>query len=514
MPTYGRPGIYVQESFSPLNPANQIPGESLPAIAAVHPQGPAVPTLVSSWNQFVRLYGGYIYGSESQFILPYAVNEFFVNGGQALYVLAVSNEDATAAQLQLLDINETPSNAILVNALSTGTWGNNVYVEVVVNRPQHCNFNVYYPNSTTLVESFVDVSTNPTDPRFIVNQVNSPVAGSAYVFLDYQLTSYTSGVSDLAAISPTALASGSNGTTGNVNLAAGAIAGFDLLVNQVLAINLPGVYNVTTLNTMINWAATNMDKMIIIDGPPIDLYAISSPAYPGSVVTEYVDMVSAGNPTLTPSTYAAVYGPWILFPDPSSSIPGSTVWLPPGPAVLAMYQYIDLNYGPWWAPAGIRAQLQQVVALETQFTNTQLDTLNNYHVNVIKNVPGYGPCVFGALTLDIGYQDEFVAVRREVMAIEHDLNNLLLFALFEPNGPLLWQQVTAVINNYLQGLFQKNALGGSTQASAYNVVCDSSNNTVNSAMNGIVNVDIALALLSSAEFIQLNLSTLTASSGS
>jgi Bacteriophage tail sheath protein len=511
MTTYGRPGIYVKEAFSPLNPANGIPGESLPALCAVHPQGPSVPTLVSSWNQFVTLYGGFI-GPESQYILPYAVSEFFTNGGQALYVLRVANEDAVAAELQLMDIASVPGNAILVNALSQGVWANNIFVEVVVNRPAHFNLNVYYPDTQHLVEQFTDVSMDPTDSRFAVNQVNSPVAGSAYIFLDNQAAPYVTGVTDLAPIGPTALASGSDGTPGNFDIASAAIAGFDLLQNQVLAINMPGIWDVATLNTVLTWCAHNQDKMLVIDGPPPDLYAISSPSYPGSVLTEYVDMVSAGNPTLLPTTYGAVYGPWLLLPDPSSSTPGSSLWMPPGPAVLAKYQQVDLAYGPWWAPAGVRAQLNGVIALETKFTNAQLDLLNQYHINAIKPVPSNGICVFGARTLDIGYQDMYVAVRREVMAIEHDLDNLLLFALFEPNGPRLWKQITSVANNYFLELFQKGAIGGTSQQTSYNVVCDESNNSVQSAMNGIVNVDIQLALLSSAEFIQLNLSTLTASS--
>jgi hypothetical protein len=518
MTTYGRPGIYIHEAFSPLNPPQGIPGESLPAICAAHPMGPIVPTLVSSWSQYTTLYGGFI-GPETEYILPYAVSEFFNNGGQALYILRCGNEDAVAASLDLSDIESVPdTDAIIVNALSPGVWGNSIAIEIVINRPQHFNFNVYYtavaPGSVqTLVESFVDVSMNPMDPRFCVNQINSPVAGSQYVFLDDNVVGYTVGQNDLAPLGPTNLASGSDGTSGNIDLPTAAIAGFDLLVNQVLAINLPGVYDTADLNVMINWAAGIGTAMIICDGPPPDLYAISAPSYSGSVMTEYYDMVNgASEAALTASTYAAVYSPWLLMSDPSSSTPGSVLWMPPGPAVLARYQRIDLDFGPWWAPAGIRAQLPGIVTLECNFTTAQLDILNENHINAIKNVPGYGLCVFGARTLDVGYQDMYVAVRREVMAIEHDLSNLLLFALFEPNGPRLWLQVTSTVNNYLYGLFTLGAIGGDSTVDSYNVICDNTNNSVQSAMNGIVNCDIALALLSSAEFIQLNLSTLTASS--
>lgn len=512
MATYGRPGVYTTVSYQPLTQVNSVPGGSIPAIAAEHPMGPLTPQLVQSWKQFVTLYGSYADSPGS--ILPFAVNEFFTNNGSQLYVLRVANTDASAASLALEDIAGTVDGALTITANSPGTWGENIAVTVSLtagsNGASYFNLQVYFTSGgvQTLVETFPYLSMNPADPRYCVPLLNSPVAGSNYITVADDIAHYAAGQNDLVAVaSPQPLQGGTNGTV-TPDLGTVVPQMLDTIEDQIMAVNLPGESSVTVLNELISWASTDGDKMIVIDGPEPVLSALNGTGYSGTVLSEYLAMVQSGSPTLSASPYGALYGPWLLTQDPSSSITGATRWLPPGPAVLAQWQVNDTLVGPWQTPAGINYQVN-ALAMETSFSNAQLDTLNEANVNVIRQIPGYGFCIFGGNTLAKGYPDQFISVQREMMALEHDMTNLLQFALFEPNGPALWASISDVLDNYLQQQFQAGVFAGSTAATSFQVICDASNNTPQSAQSGLVNISVLVALMSPAEFLQLDLTQTT-----
>jgi hypothetical protein len=239
--------------------------------------------------------------------------------------------------------------------------------------------------------------------------------------------------------------------------------------------------------------------VIVIDGPSPNV-----PESNAAVYTNYVDMVTGGS-ALPASTYAALYAPWVLAQDPSSTVQGATVYLPPGGLVLGQWQANDIASGTVQTPAGVQAVLN-VVDLETRFTSTQLDNLNNYNINAIKIVPGIGFCIFGGRTLAVGFPDRYIAVRRMLIKLEHDFNWLLQPALFQPNDASLWTWITSVLQNYLMQQMQAGQLGGDTPADSYLVTCDSTNNTPATAAAGIVNASVAVSLLSPAEFINITIS--------
>jgi phage tail sheath protein FI len=173
--------------------------------------------------------------------------------------------------------------------------------------------------------------------------------------------------------------------------------------------------------------------------------------------------------------------------------------------VLGNWASNDAQNGVQKTPAGITAKVN-ALNLEAAFTSTDLATLQTAMINPIKNVPGVGPCIFGGLTLQAGYPSQFIAIQRTLQMLVHDLTFLCQFAIFEPNDANLWAQITAVLTNYLTQQMQANVLSGNTPATSFSVLCNSSNNTANSAQTGVVNVQVAVALASPAEFIVINLS--------
>jgi phage tail sheath protein FI len=98
VPEYLAPGVYIEEQ----NNINTIEGvsTSIAGFVGMTRRGRLVglPQLVTSFNEFSRLYGGFVdFGFGAGFnYLPYAVDGFFANGGEQLFVMRVM-KSATAA---------------------------------------------------------------------------------------------------------------------------------------------------------------------------------------------------------------------------------------------------------------------------------------------------------------------------------------------------------------------------------------------------------------------------------
>lgn len=502
----GHPGVYATELLQPLSSSLYgTAGQAVPCFAMAYNIGPTVPTLISSWQQYVSLYGNFAVAGGNY--LPFAVNQFFGNGGNACFVLRVANTDATTATLNLLDIAGSPADILTVTSSFPGAYANQIYIQVASAGTGYVNFSVYQGGTTSqfLVEQFNSVSMNPADSRYIVGIVNSPNAGSQFITLTPTLPGgiYTQGTTDLAVLAATALSGGADGSSAP-SMGSAVPAALDTLQDQILNVNLPAMTNTTTLNSIITWAAGREDVMLVVDGP-----APSFPETSAQVVTNYTSQASS----MTSSTYATLYAPWLLISDPSASIPGATKWVPPGGAVLGIWNNTDILAGVQQSPAGSSFGKLSAVALETSFAPVDLDNLNNANINAIKSVPGTGFCIYGARTLKVGYPDRYIAVRRTLMKLEHDFINLTQFAVFEPNGSPLWNQIIAVLTNYLLQAMQAGLLGGNTPATSFSVVCDASNNTPAQVTAGIVNVSVAVALLSPAEFIFINIQQLQQTAG-
>jgi phage tail sheath protein FI len=497
----GHPGVFVTENLTPLS-ASLLggPGEALPAFAAAYNIGPTVPVLISSWQQYISLYGNFSVAKGN--LLPYAVSQFFTNGGQQCFVLRVANTDAATSTINLQDIAGSPVNILTVASKYPGAYANQIYVQTTAAGTGYVNISIFNGGATSqyLVEQYNSVSMNPADSRYAVNIINSPRAGSQFITVTPTLPggTYVAGTTDLAVVAATALTGGADGSAAPT-MGSAVPAQFDTLQDQILNVNLPGVTNTTTINLLTSWAIGREDVMVVVDGP-----APSFPETSSQVVSNYTALATS----VTDTTYVCLYAPWLLVQDPASSIPGATTWMPPGAAVLGCWNRTDTLAGTQQTPAGTQFGKINAVALEAAFNPLDLDNLNNANINAIKSVPGTGFCIYGGRTQQTGYPDRYISVRRTLMKFEHDFLNLTQFAVFEPNASPLWNQIIAVITNYLLQAMQAGMLGGNTPATSFSVVCDSTNNSPAQVQAGIVNVSVAVALLSPAEFIFINIQQL------
>ena len=126
MPEYLSPGVYVEEYESGAVPMEGV-GTSTAGFVGFAEKGAVIgkPQLVTSFSDYMRIYGGYL--SETKFgdkrFLAYAVEHFFINGGSRAFIMRVCPSDAKCAA--------TKSDSVLsFKAANPGEWGNRIKVTV------------------------------------------------------------------------------------------------------------------------------------------------------------------------------------------------------------------------------------------------------------------------------------------------------------------------------------------------------------------------------------------------
>ncbi len=125
MAEYLSPGVYVEEYDSGAVPMQGV-STSTAGFVGLAERGPVIgqPQLVTSFADYTRMYGGYLskagYGDARY--LPYAVEQFFVNGGSRAYIMRAVPGDAKAASLT--------TGVLRITASSPGSWAERMRVTV------------------------------------------------------------------------------------------------------------------------------------------------------------------------------------------------------------------------------------------------------------------------------------------------------------------------------------------------------------------------------------------------
>lgn len=185
--------------------------------------------------------------------------------------------------------------------------------------------------------------------------------------------------------------------------------------------------------------------------------------------------------------------------------------LPPSSAIAGVYARVDSTRGVWKAPANVG--LTYVIKPSVRVTNDIQDGLNvdttaGKSINAIRSFTGKGVMVWGARTL-AGNDNEwrYVSVRRFFNMVEESVKKASDQFVFEPNDANTWVRIKAMITNFLTNQWKAGALAGATPDEAYYVkVGLNQTMTADDILNGIMNIEIGMAVVRPAEFIVLKFS--------
>gem|GEM_PF-2886648 len=203
------------------------------------------------------------------------------------------------------------------------------------------------------------------------------------------------------------------------------------------------------------------------------------------------------------SSYCALYTPWLLVYD---SYNDKKVYIPPSGHVAAQYAYNDYIDEPWFAPAGFKRGLLNVLATNYVFDETggELDTLYTVQINPIQLFRNEGIVIWGQKTLQRKTSDSSsVNVRRLFIVIEKTVVAFLHYFVEEPNDEITRFRVKSRLEEYLDSLSAKRAFQTEANDKGYYVLCDENNNTAQTIQDKQMNVDLFVKPIHAAEFIQL-----------
>ena len=205
------------------------------------------------------------------------------------------------------------------------------------------------------------------------------------------------------------------------------------------------------------------------------------------------------------SKYAAFYYPWVTVLDP---VTDRELNLPPSGFVTGIYARNDINRAVYKAPANEVVNL--ALGFEVTLNKAQQEVLNPEGINCFRYFEGRGFRLWGARTISSDSEWKYVNLRRYFAYLEHSIDKGTQWAVFEPNGELLWANVRRSIEDFLLNEFQMGALLGDKPEKAYFVRCDLSTMTQNDLDNGRLVALIGVAALRPAEFVIFRIGQWTA----
>jgi hypothetical protein len=440
MSAYLRPGVYVQES---LNPTQVVPVSTSTAIAAfagANDRGPVLPTLVTSWNQYVTLFGSWNTVQNNN--LPLAVYLFFANGGSQCYVNRVVSTSATAtvtaASASGGTVTYTAANSfsagqtVSITGLSTTAFN---LSNVTIATASGTQFTVINPatgtavtgaSGTATVSGAIAASRTLTDNAAtplatMVVSANSAGAWGNNISVEvvsssltgyFTLNVYYAGVTSANIVERwtdiTMLQSDPRYAINVINSASNYITVVNanstttapnnnpkpvLPASATLASGSDGS-SVTSANitTSLNLYDTIKSSLVLNLPGYTDATTINAAiAYAtGSTRTNDVFVVVDGvNDTVanqltlassyTATSQAAVYYPQITIADPTLGVgagANSTKTIGAGGAVAGLYAATDASRGVFKAPAGLQARVAGAVSVPS-LANADLDSLNS-----------------------------------------------------------------------------------------------------------------------------------------
>jgi phage tail sheath protein FI len=502
MPAYQNPGIYVTESPLTSNVTAADNATSVAAFIGPAPRGPVEATLINSWAGYKALYGDI----STSFEMGYSVYHYFANGGRDAYIVrALSGSASTSgASVSYFPTGGSTSGTLFTaRAVSPGIWGNTLSLVVsngivAGSTTQIPTFNLTVNISGVEVERWNEVSTDPTSNRYldvVINNYSKYIDVTTTTNAKSPTTGWTFNNNTFT------LSSGTDGGAVDTAAYTTAINRLDLVENA-LVINAPGVGGQSSaiVTALLNKAKDRGNSFVVIDPTPDSVAAT-------------INTIASSYTAATTSSYGAVYYPMLKMADPTKSGVGAVRDTYPGGAVVGAYIRSEVNRTVAKAPAGYGLTISNAFGLSTTFTPSETATMyDSFGVNTFKSIPGGGVIINGTRTLDKTTPGKYIPIRRSLNYVKQTLKDVSAFAVFEPNDENLWNRLTLKCAAILSEFWREGGLKGANTQQAFYVICNATNNTAESVAQGIVNVEVGVALQYPAEYIVINVSQWTGGS--
>lgn len=459
------PGIYIKENDqSPYTPESST---SVCAMIGTASKGPVNErTLITDEGTLVSVFGP---PSASHLALYSAIE--YLRYGRVLWFVRVANYDA-AAGVSIRNTGDT-QDAVVVTAVSTGSWGNDIAV-VVAAGSDASTYRLTVTHNGVAVETYDRLlvgTANIASANYIATRINGI---SAYISVvpDDAETTLLVGTVDLIGGDDGATVEDADviGTAGNppTTEATGMQLFVDADAVNIDVIAVPGNSNAAVVAAGVTIAETRQDCVYLPDPPS------------GLSVRDVVAWSNTINGGLN-STYVDVnYGGWIWVKD---GYTGVQVLTPPSGFRASVYAYNDKVAFPWFAPMGFeRATLHSAIALEHSPTAGEQEYMytNGNIVNPIVNFAGQGIVMWGQRTSSrLSTKLDRVAPRRLLNYLKKSFKPALRIVIGMPNDEMTWLMVENLLTPILAYVRANRGLTPTDQMPlGYAVVCDDTTNTI------------------------------------
>jgi phage tail sheath protein FI len=175
-------------------------------------------------------------------------------------------------------------------------------------------------------------------------------------------------------------------------------------------------------------------------------------------------------------------------------------WVPLNGDIAGLCARTDLNFDPWYSPAGLnRGQVRGVIKLAFQPRQAARDTLYKNNINPVATFTGEGTVLYGDKTAQAKPSAfDRINVRRLFIVLEKAIATAAKYSLFEFNDAFTRSQFRSLVEPFLRDVQARRGLID------FKVVCDERNNTPEVIDSNRFVADIYIKPNRSINFIQLN----------
>lgn len=230
------------------------------------------------------------------------------------------------------------------------------------------------------------------------------------------------------------------------------------------------------------------DMFYIMDSPRLTVGSVKGT--PEEAV-EYLELTGID------TSYAATYWPWIQIEDINTQ---RLTYIPPTAEAARVFAYTDNRYQAWFAPAGaLRATLgPNVKRTDVKLSRAKMDTLYAGRINPIQSSTQNGMSIWGQKTLQVAQNPmDRINTRRLFLRVERLVAAASYNLIFDQNDQATRDQFLSRVEPILLQIQNQRGI------SAFRVVMDDSNNTIDDLDTNTLNGKIQIKPIGALEFLNL-----------